>query len=74
MERELLTIPQAAALLEVDTNTMRRWVEEGTVPYVVLPSGIRRIPRTPLLASLGGNYDLATGMAKQDEGGPDVTE
>jgi excisionase family DNA binding protein len=74
MERELLTIPQAAALLEVDTNTMRRWVDEGTVPYIVLPSGIRRIPRTPLLASLGGNYDLAGGTAKQDEGRPDVTE
>jgi predicted site-specific integrase-resolvase len=74
MDEKLLTIPQAAALLEVDVNTMRRWVLAEKVPYIVLPSGQRRIPRAPLLASLGGNYDLAGEMAKQDQRSADVTE
>ncbi len=74
MEDKLLTVPQAAALLEVNVNTMRRWVLAEKVPYVVLPSGQRRIPRRRLLASLGGNYDLVGELKKQDEGSADVTE
>jgi excisionase family DNA binding protein len=73
-DTELLTVGQAAALLQVHVQTMRRWVVAKKVPYVLLPSGSRRIPRAALLASLGGNYDFAGELAKQDEGGADVTE
>lgn len=38
----LLTITQAAALLGVHANTLRRWADDGTVPVTRLPSGYRR--------------------------------
>jgi len=69
-DTDLLTVGQAAALLQVDIATVRRWTVEGKVLYVILPGGHRRIPRGPLLASLGGNYDIASGTAKQ----PDVED
>ena len=73
---ELLTVAQAAALLNVSTYTVRRWTEEDVVPYVRLPGGNhdRRIPRAALLASLGGNYDLAGELAKQKTDGAKPTE
>jgi excisionase family DNA binding protein len=65
---ELLTVRRAAALLSVSVYTIRRWTSEGKVPHVRLPGGNhdRRIPRAALLASLGGDYDLAGELAKQE--------
>jgi len=70
---ELLTMAQAAALLNVAVGTVRGWTDEDKVPYVRLPGGNRdrRIPRKALLASLGGNYDLAGERAKQKDTGAD---
>jgi excisionase family DNA binding protein len=62
---EFITTGQAAALLQVNVHTMGTWVRAGKVPYVVLPSGSRRIPRDAFLKSLGGNYDLARELAKR---------
>jgi excisionase family DNA binding protein len=55
----LLTLPQAAALLNVSDRTIRRWLKADKIPYVQLPGGDYRIPQGALLASLRGNYDLA---------------
>jgi excisionase family DNA binding protein len=70
----LLTVAQAAKLLNVSDRTIRRWIEAGKMPYIKLPSGGYRIPQTSLLASLGGTYDLAAESAALDERFADVTE
>jgi excisionase family DNA binding protein len=73
---ELLTVTQAAALLNVGVFTIRRWTEEDKVPYIRLPGGNhdRRIPRAALLASLSGNYDLAGELAKKEAGSADPSD
>jgi excisionase family DNA binding protein len=73
-DTDLLTVGEAAALLRVGIGTIRRWTAQGKVLYVLLPGGQRRIPRGPLLASLGGNYDLEHGRAKQTQRRPEATQ
>lgn len=67
---QLLTVKQAADLLNVSDRTIRRWIEAGKVPHLKLPSGGYRIPQT----SLRGNYDLGSELAELDERFADVTE
>ncbi len=70
----LLTVFQAASLLNVSERTIRRWVAADKVPYVKLPEGAVRIPLGALLASLQGTHDLAAELAALDERFADVTE
>lgn len=45
-ELELLTLREAADLLTVDYETVRRWVAKGVVPHVAIgPNNIRRVYR-----------------------------
>lgn len=39
---ELLTIGEAARVLSVSVDTLRRWADAGRIPVVVLPTGHRR--------------------------------
>lgn len=71
---QLLTVAQAASLLNVSDKTIRRWLADGKVAYVKLPSGAVRIPQAALLASLRGTYDLAAELAGLDEKLAAVTE
>ncbi len=71
---QLLTVAQAASLLSVSDRTIRRWIEAERIPYVELPSGGYRIPQGALLASLRGNYDLASELKELDERHQDVSE
>ena len=71
---QLLTVAQAASLLNVSEKTVRRWVSDGKVPYVKLPSGGVRIPQGALLASLEGTHDLAAEIAALDARLADVSE
>jgi excisionase family DNA binding protein len=71
---QLLTVAQAAALLNVSEKTIRRWVTGGKIPYVKLPSDGVRIPQGALLASLGGTHDLAAEIAALDVRLADVSE
>lgn len=71
---QLLTVAQAAALLNVSEKTVRRWVDDEKVPHVRLPSKQIRIPFAALLASLQGNYDLAGEIAELDARFSGVTE
>ncbi len=64
---QLLTVAQAASLLNVSDRTIRRWIEAEKIPYLELPSGGYRIPQGALLASLRGNYDLASELRKLDQ-------
>jgi excisionase family DNA binding protein len=70
----LLTVAQAAKLLNVSDRTIRRWIAAEKVPYLKLPNGSYRIPQSSLLASLNGIYDLGGARAELDERFADVTE
>lgn len=71
---QLLTVAQAAALLNVSDRTVRRWIEAEKIPFLELPSGAYRIPQGALLASLRGNYDLAAELQELDRRYGDLTE
>jgi excisionase family DNA binding protein len=71
---QLLTVAQAASLLNVSEKTIRRWVADDKVPYLRLPSGVLRIPQGALLASLQGSYDLAAEAEALDARFAAVTE
>jgi excisionase family DNA binding protein len=55
-------------LLNVSEKTIRRWVTDGKVPYVKLPSGGVRVPQGALLASLEGTHDLAAESSRSMHG------
>jgi excisionase family DNA binding protein len=71
---QLLTVSEAAALLNVNERTVRRWIDAESIPYLELPGGSYRIPQGALLASLRGNYDLAAELRSLDERNADLTE
>lgn len=71
---QLLTVAQAANLLNVSDRTIRRWIEAEKIPYLELPSGGYRIPQGALLASLRGNYDLAGELRELDERHSEISE
>jgi excisionase family DNA binding protein len=71
---QLLTVPEAAGLLSVSDRTIRRWIDAEKIPYLKLPSGGYRIPQGALLASLRGNYDLASELRELDERYADLAE
>ncbi len=39
----IIDIPTTASLLAVSTATIYRWMDDGRLAYVTLPSGVRRI-------------------------------
>jgi len=39
----LVSVPTAAALLDVGTATLYRWIAEGEFKYIELPSGVMKI-------------------------------
>lgn len=64
---QLIKVADAAALLHVSTSTIHNWIKNDAIPYIELPKteGHRteyRIPLQGLIASLSGNYDLATDL------------
>ncbi len=71
---QLLTVAQAAALLQVSERTIRRWIEGDKIPYLELPGGGYRIPQGALLSSLRGNYDLASELRVLDERNQSISE
>lgn len=73
-EPQLLTVREAAALLNVDERTIRRWIDAESIPYTKLPGGRYRIPQGGLLSSLRGNYDLAAELRELDERNVELTD
>lgn len=71
---QLITVPQAATLLNVSERTVRNWIAHERIPYVRLPSGSYRIPQGALLASLRGNYDLGAELREGDAARIEVDE
>jgi excisionase family DNA binding protein len=72
--RQLLTVSEAAALLNVNVRTVRRWIDAKSIPYLELPDGSYRIPQSALLASLWDNYDLAAELRELDERNAELTD
>lgn len=70
----LLTVSEAAALLNVNERTVRRWIDAESIPYLELPGGSYRIPQGALIASLRGNYDLAGELRELDERNAKLTD
>jgi excisionase family DNA binding protein len=66
-----MTTTEAAKLLKVSPRTILNWINEGTIPYIQLPSGGNRpqyrIPLQGLISSLAGNYDLANELIELEE-------
>lgn len=65
----LITLQQAAELLNVRPQTVMSWIKRDSIPYVQLPTDgqqqpVYRIPLQGLLNSLSGNYDLASAVAE----------
>lgn len=58
---ELLTVPEVAAAARVTDETIHRWAREGKLPFVRLPSGIKRFRRDDVEAILRG--ETARGAA-----------
>ena len=72
---QLLTVSEAAALLNVNEKTIRRWIEAESIPFVKLPgAGSYRIPQGALLSSLRGNYDLGAELRELDQQNADLTD
>lgn len=70
----LLTVTQAAALLNVSDKTIRRWIDAEKIPFLELPSRGYRIPQNALLASLRGTYDLAAELRELDARQVEMTD
>jgi excisionase family DNA binding protein len=62
---DLLTVPEAAAMLCVSDVTVHDWIDSGGIPYVQLGE-YERIPLQGLIASLEGRYDLRGPLQEQN--------
>lgn len=58
---DLLTTGEAATMLSVTDETIRRWIAAGRIPAITLPSGQFRIAREHVDAILAG--DSSAGAA-----------
>lgn len=71
---QLISVAQAASLLNVSDRTIRRWINDEKIPFLELPGGEYRIPQGALLASLRGNYDLAGELRDIDDRNANLSE
>lgn len=55
----LTGLKEAAQILGVHPNTVRRWANEGLVPVIKLPSGVRRFPIDGLMRLRDQTYEGA---------------
>lgn len=73
-EPQLLTVCEAAALLNVNEQTIQGWIDAESIPYMELPSGSYRIPQSALHASLRSNYQLTAELRELDERNAELTD
>jgi len=57
MNDEYISTPQARALLNVTTQTIRRWANEGKIKFVRTPKGTRRYSKKNIYDILGRDMD-----------------
>lgn len=63
LQRPLLTIPQAALLAGISTNTAYRWLAAGELPGTVRAGGRWYVRRRVLESWLRGETELPVGAA-----------
>jgi excisionase family DNA binding protein len=67
---ELVTPEQAADILLVAAHAVRKWISEGSIPYLRTEGGPREqylIPLQGMLSVLCRNPDIAEGLTALDE-------
>lgn len=52
----LLTVAEVAERLRMTDETIHRWARDGKIPFVQLPSGIKRFRREDIEAIERGEY------------------
>ena len=63
----LLQVRQAAGMLGVHENTLRRWEEKGLLRAVRLPSGVRRFDSREIEAVRSRMYEGLPPMDQADD-------
>lgn len=64
-EEKFLTAPEAAKLLEISSQTLRRWSEKGLlIPHHILPSGYRYYSEQQIKDFLGKNKSISPSAKK----------
>jgi putative resolvase len=53
MDDEYINTPQARALLNITTQTIRRWADEDKIKYIRTPKGTRRYSKSDIYRILG---------------------
>jgi excisionase family DNA binding protein len=51
---ELMTVAEVAAMFRVSDETIHRWCRSGTLPFIPMPSGLKRFRREEVEAILAG--------------------
>lgn len=51
---ELLTVAEVASLFRVSDETIHRWCRIGELPFIPLPTGLKRFRRVEMEAILAG--------------------
>jgi excisionase family DNA binding protein len=69
MDSELLTVPEAAALLRLKPSTIRAWVCQKRIPYVKLGGRLVRIRRSDANALISASIVEARGLVKDENHG-----
>lgn len=59
----LLTVAEVADRLRITDETVHRWARDGKLPYVPLPSGIKRFRREDIEAIEAGVVGSDVGAA-----------
>lgn len=62
-DQPFLSIPEAAAAFDVSESSVRRWVKDGRLKAIRLPSGTRRIRREDVEAILASDTEAGIGAA-----------
>lgn len=63
----LLQVRQAAGMLGVHENTLRRWEQKGLIHAVRLPSGVRRFDSREIEAVRSRMYEGLPPMEEADD-------
>jgi excisionase family DNA binding protein len=66
MSTETITVREAARLLGVHENTVRRYVDRGLIPAERLPTGVRRIKRNGLRVVPGYEDEFGHEMTTEE--------
>lgn len=59
-DQTFMSVPEAAAALEVSEVSVRRWIKSGQLRAIRLPSGTHKIRREDVASILSGDGQVAS--------------